>query len=380
MTTESTPDIVSERHGGIGLITLNRPQAMNALSLPMVRAISATLGAWCDDPTLQAVVFRGAQREGRTPAFCAGGDIRFFHQAACAADPALDAFFTEEYALDHLIHRYPKPTLALMDGIVMGGGMGIAQGCSLRIATERARLAMPETLIGLFPDVGGGWFLSRCPGSVGEYLGLTGQTIGARRAIDWGLADCHVPVAVLPALLEALMVAADGDAVGAVVAAFTREAAAVADAIDTAAIERCFSQPSVGAIEASLASEVGAWAGATLAALQQRSPLMRLVTLELIRRARSMTLADELRLERDLVHHCFHQGAAGEGDAVEGIRALAIDKDHRPRWADASVAAVDPRRVAAFFVSPWGPRDHPLRSLGTASGSRPSPGPARPLP
>ena len=204
--------------GGIGLITLNRPKALNALSLPMVQALLVTLHAWRDDSAVFAVAIRGSNKIGRPGSpealfggFCAGGDIRFFHQAALAGDPALDDFFTQEYTLNHLIHNYPKPYIAFMDGIVMGGGMGLCQGPALaapagsigsalgkpsarhggvvRIVTERTKMAMPETGIGLFPDVGGGYFLSRCPGHVGEYLALTGDTIGGDQAVAWGLAD-----------------------------------------------------------------------------------------------------------------------------------------------------------------------------------------------
>ncbi|CAJ0734125.1 Short-chain-enoyl-CoA hydratase [Ralstonia mannitolilytica] len=160
------PNVIAEVRGGIGWLTLNRPQALNALSLEMIRAMSHALLAWQHDPEVHAVILRG---EGGK-ALCAGGDIRFFHRAATAGDPQLVTFFTEEYRLNHLIFRYAKPYIALMDGVVMGGGMGISQGASLRVVTERTKMAMPETNIGLFPDVGGGWFLARVPGSVGEYL------------------------------------------------------------------------------------------------------------------------------------------------------------------------------------------------------------------
>jgi len=152
----------------VGLVTLNRPRALNALSLDMIRALTVTLLAWADDPRVQRVAVRGMGREGPFGTFCAGGDIRFFHQAVLTGDPRLVDFFTEEYALNYLIHTYPKPYVVFMDGVVMGGGMGIsAHGSdeSLRIATERTKMAMPETAIGLFPDVGGGWFLARCPGA-----------------------------------------------------------------------------------------------------------------------------------------------------------------------------------------------------------------------
>ena len=170
----------------------------------MIRDITAALIAWRDDAHVLAVVVRGMGKEGAFGAFCAGGDIRFFHQAALAGDPALEDFFTEEYALNHLIHTYPKPYIAFMDGIVMGGGMGISQGASLRIVTERSKLAMPETGIGLFPDVGGGYFLSRCPGRLGEYLALTGQVLDGAEALAAGLADAQMDSGRLQGLWESL--------------------------------------------------------------------------------------------------------------------------------------------------------------------------------
>jgi enoyl-CoA hydratase/carnithine racemase len=197
--------VITEVRGRVGCITLNRPRALNALSLRMIRDITAALMAWRDDAHVLAVAVRGMGKEGPFGAFCAGGDIRFFHQAALAGNPELEDFFTEEYALNHLIHTYPKPYIAFMDGIVMGGGMGISQGASLRIVTERSQLAMPETGIGLFPDVGGGYFLSRCPGRMGEYLALTGQVTGAAEALALGLADAQmdsVPVVAAGGLFD----------------------------------------------------------------------------------------------------------------------------------------------------------------------------------
>ena len=211
MTIEKKGEIIAEQRGNAGLITLNRPKALNALSLGMVRELLATLLAWRDDPAIQIVAIRGSNKAGRpgTPealfgGFCAGGDIRYFHQAVMGGDASLEDFFTEEYRLNHLIHHYPKPVIAVMDGIVMGGGMGVAQGASLRIATERTKMAMPETNIGLFPDVGGGYFLSRCPGHAGEYLALTGEIITPEDALGFGLADIKLNAVDLPGLWEAI--------------------------------------------------------------------------------------------------------------------------------------------------------------------------------
>lgn len=356
--------VLAERRGSLGLITLNRPLSLNALSLSMIRDLTALLLAWRDDPAVQAVLVRGATREGKGVAFCAGGDIRFFHQAALAGDPRLEDFFTEEYTLNHLIHGYPKPYIALMDGIVMGGGMGISQGAALRIVTERTKMAMPETNIGLFPDVGGGWFLSRCPGRVGEFLALTGQVIGAGDAIAWGLADGYVPSEALDGLVEALSV--DADAVSLLERARSRLRDAPKPVLQAhgATIDRCFAGTDVAAILAALDREAdGPWPAEIAATLRKRSPLMLAVTLEQVRRARRMTLAEDLRMERDLVRHCFHLRPGAASETVEGIRALAVDKDHAPRWNPPRVEDVTPAMVQAFFVSPWPAHAHPLNGL-----------------
>jgi enoyl-CoA hydratase len=203
MSTDTT-DVIAERAGQLGLITLNRPKALNALSLAMVRELSHILLTWQEDAAIKAVVVRGSNKEGPFGAYCAGGDIRYFHQAALTGDVTLEDFFTEEYSLNHLIHNYPKPYIALMEGIVMGGGMGISQGTRYRLVTEHTKMAMPETHIGLFPDVGGGYFLSRCPGSTGEWLALTGATLNAAGAMELGLADYCLNAASLDAAWAAL--------------------------------------------------------------------------------------------------------------------------------------------------------------------------------
>jgi enoyl-CoA hydratase/carnithine racemase len=361
----SDGQIQAEVNGCLGLITLNRPQALNALSLAMIRDMTVLLRHWAAAPQVQAVAILGAGREGKPAAFCAGGDIRFFHQAAHAGDPALGDFFTEEYRLNHLIHNYAKPYVALMDGIVMGGGMGISQGAKLRVLSDHSRLAMPETGIGLFPDVGGGYFLAQCPGHVGEWLALTGQAIAAGDAIEWGLGDVYVRAEQMAALADDLRHGAQPTAEHVVATVMERADLAPVSAPKATLdrIDRHFSQPSVAAILDSLVQADDAWARDVHATLLKRSPTMLAVTLELVRRGRRLSLADELRLERDLVHHCFHLRGAARSETVEGIRALAIDKDHTPRWQPAAVADVDPAEVAAFFVSPWAPDEHPLRDL-----------------
>ena len=358
--------VVAEKRRNIGVITLNRPQALNALSLAMIRDITAALLQWRDDDEVVSVVLRGATQEGKGVAFCAGGDIRFFHQSALDGDPRLEDFFTEEYSLNHLIHSYPKPTVALMDGIVMGGGMGLAQGAAIRVVTERSKLAMPETNIGLFPDVGGGFFLSRCEGHIGEYLALTGQVASAGDAIALRLADFFVPSGSLSALVESLgdQPMESGAHVRAAVVARTQPAPPAQWTAQREAIDAHFALVDIAAIVESLAGDTSDWAAATLATLRKRSPLMMAVTLEQVRRARTMSLADDLRMERDMVRHCFHLRSGAVSESVEGIRALAVDKDHAPRWNPARIEDVKREDVDAFFASPWPAHAHPLRTLG----------------
>jgi enoyl-CoA hydratase/carnithine racemase len=365
MTSSATPTVLAERRKHVGILTLNRPQALNALSLEMIRLVTTQLLAWRADPQVGAVLLRGANRAGKAPAFCAGGDIRYFHAAALAGDPTLEDFFSEEYALNHLIHTFGKPTFVLMDGITMGGGMGLAQGCSLRVVTEHGKLAMPETNIGLFPDVGGGWFLARTPGRLGEFLGLSGHVLGAADAlaVDW--ADAFVPAAALDELVNAIVDATAVDGVGALSAVnpFHAEAGPSTLREQRALVDRVFAAPDLAGIVAALAAEPGEFAAGVSRALSQRSPLMMAVTLEQIRRARTLTLADDLRMERGLVRHCFHLRPGAASETLEGIRALAIDKDHAPRWNPPTIAAVDAGMVAAFFRSPWPEHAHPLRDL-----------------
>ena len=370
-STEKTGEIIAERRGNAGLITLNRPKALNALSLGMVRELLATLLAWRDDPAVQLVAIRGSNKIGRPGTsealfggFCAGGDIRYFHQAVMAGDASLEDFFTEEYRLNHLIHTYPKPYIAFMDGIVMGGGMGLSQGATLRIVTEHTKMAMPETNIGLFPDVGGGYFLSRCPGHAGEYLALTGEVITPDDALGFGLADIQLKAADLPGLWEAIATKnfADMASLQTFIATNLIASCARNDWVE-ADFDTYFQLPTVREIVQALESSKSPWARKTAETLRKRSPLMLHVSLEQIRRARSMLLADELRMERDMVYQCFHRAGGLPGETVEGIRALAIDKDFKPKWVPARVEDVNEGMVAPFFKSPWTPETHPLRAL-----------------
>ncbi|MDP3670025.1 MAG: enoyl-CoA hydratase/isomerase family protein [Telluria sp.] len=347
-----------------GWITLDRPKALNSLSLAMVRALTELLLAWRDDAGIDAVVLGSSSAK----ALCAGGDIRFFHEIGhsgpMGGSALLEDFFTEEYELNHLIHFYPKPYVALMDGVVMGGGMGIAQGgpdCQLRIVTEGTRMAMPEVNIGLFPDVGGSYFLSRAPGQLGNYLGLTGLTIGAADALYAGLADVYVPQAQMAALAE-LIGAAPGAqlraAIGAFAAPFQGDAGASELEAARIAIDHHFGAASVADIIASLGQDPQPFAQKALAAMRTRSPLMMCVTHELLARGARLEVADCLRMERTLVRHCFEHG-----EVLEGVRALVIDKDNAPKWSPAALEQVTGEMVAGFFAPVWPAHAHPLRHL-----------------
>jgi enoyl-CoA hydratase/carnithine racemase len=297
----------------------------------MIQGLARWLDAWEHDERVRKVVLTGSGK-----AFCAGGDVRALYQSIKTGSALHREFFVIEYALDYRIHTYPKTIAADMNGIVMGGGMGLAQGADVRIVGEKTKMAMPETAIGLFPDVGGSYFLSRLPGRLGIYLGLVGPTILAGDAVYCGLADVEVAGTARdepPALWLA------------------REM-----------IDRHFAFDNVAEIVASLRSETDpaakAWAGETLDALAKRSPTMLCVTLEQLRRGAKLALADCFRMELNLIHACFEQG-----DILEGIRAVLVDKDNDPRWRAARLEDVRAGDVDAFFAPRWRPEEHPLASL-----------------
>ncbi|HEY8023732.1 MAG TPA: enoyl-CoA hydratase/isomerase family protein [Burkholderiaceae bacterium] len=356
--------IKSEVIGRTGVLTLDRPKALNSLSLAMIRSLTQILMAWRDNALIDAVMIKSSSAK----AFCAGGDIRFFYDAG-RATPAggsalLEDFFTEEYALNHLIHHYPKPYVALMDGVVMGGGMGIAQSSranQLRIVTERTKMAMPEVNIGLFPDVGGSYFLPRAPGKIGMYLGITGETINAADALHAGLADVYLPSSRLPDLLQ--VVASTHDLRGAIrnfAAPFQSELQALPGtlAAHRTFIDKHFSHDSVAGIMASLKGDTDPFAIKTAGILAKRSPLMMCVTFELLKCGAELEVADCLRLERNLVRRCF-EGA----EILEGVRALVIDKDNAPNWKPSNIEDVTAEMVARFFEPAWPSYAHPLRFL-----------------
>ena len=349
MTQAEAPVLIEVRNR-VGYLTLNRPAGLNAVTLPMVRMLHEQLQAWADDPDVVAVVLRGAGEK----AFCAGGDIRSLYDSYKSGDSLHRAFFEEEYALDQYIHAYSKPLLALMNGFVLGGGMGLVQGASLRVISERTRMGMPEVGIGYFPDVGGSYFLPRLPGNLGLYMGLTGNHVGSADALYAGLADYCVPYERFAELEQALD---RQDWSAAPVQTLTNLLVSMGctelpDAPFKAlfpAIEQHFAHDSVAAIRQSLATETRPefrdWAAETLKPMDSRSPLSMSVTLEMLRRGRSLSLADCFAMELHLDRQWFD-----EGDIIEGVRALIVDKDKNPRWNPPTLDEVTPERVAAFFA------------------------------
>ena len=336
MTAEDEASLIARRDGRIGRIVLNRPRALNALDLGMIRGIRAALAAWRDVPEVHAVVIEGAG--GR--AFCAGGDIRAIrHHAVSGEHDAVEEFFVAEYALNREIAEYPKPYVALIDGICMGGGIGVSVHGTARVATEAAVFAMPETAIGFFPDIGASFFLPRLPGALGLYLGLTGRRVEGGDAVHAGLATHFVPREKLAGL--SAMLAEDGVAA---LAAHAVPPPASGLAPHRAAIDRCFGADSVDGILRALAAEESDWAEQTRDALRAMSPSAVLWSFELIRGGAHRDLAACLATELALTRH-----ATRHPDFHEGVRAMVVDKDRSPRWSPRSLEAVDAGPIAALF-------------------------------
>jgi enoyl-CoA hydratase len=331
-------DVLFEVRGRAGLITLNRPKALNALTLGMVRLMRAQLAAWADDPGIERVVIEGAGDR----AFCAGGDIRVLYDWGRAQDPSFIAFYREEYLLDTAIKRYPKPWVAIMDGITMGGGVGVSVHGSHRIATERLTFAMPETGIGLFPDVGGTYFLPRCPGETGMYLGLTGARLKAADALYTGIADVHVGSDRIAALRDALCTEADLEGA---IGRFSQDPGRAAMAEHRDAIDRCFSAASVEAIVAALEAEGSEWAVGTTRTIAAKSPTSLRITYRQLRKGAMLGFEDCMKLEFRMVH-----GILAGHDFFEGTRAVVIDKDQDPRWQPAVLADVGESDVVHYFA------------------------------
>jgi enoyl-CoA hydratase len=334
MTAEDT--LITRRDGRIGRILMNRPRALNALDLNMILESLKVLNEWKDDPHVHAVVIEGAGDR----AFCAGGDVRALREGQISGNrAAVDAFFQQEYELNLLIANYPKPYIALIDGICMGGGIGMSVHGPYRVATEHASFGMPETAIGFFPDIGATYLLPRLPGRLGFYLGLTGLRISGADAVHAGFGTHFVPRAQLPALSAAL-----ADKGVAALARFAQPLPQFSMAGSRDAIDHCFSANSVAEILKRTESDGGEWTGPALQALRHVSPTALCFTLEALRRGADLTLPRaleaEFRLTRTTMAH---------PDFAEGVRAMVVDKDRNPAWQPASLEDVDPAVIAAMF-------------------------------
>jgi enoyl-CoA hydratase len=334
MTDQAT--VVASHTGRVGHILLNRPKALNALDLSMIHACTDILNTWREDPRIDAVVIEGAGER----AFCAGGDIRAMRDGVVSGDRAsVDAFFGAEYALNLLIATYPKPYVALIDGICMGGGIGMSVHGAYRVATEHAVFAMPETAIGFFPDIGATYMLPRLPGELGIYMGLTGARMTGADAVHAGLATHYVPRATLAALRDDI--ARDGVAA---LAAHAVTPPPFSLAPHRAEIDACFAPGSIRDIIARLHSVDADWARSALTAMHHVSPSSLHWTLEALRRGRFMTLKQALDAEFALTRTTMAQP-----DFAEGVRAMVVDKDRQPKWQPARIEDVDPLVISALF-------------------------------
>jgi enoyl-CoA hydratase len=344
------PEILCERRGAAGVVTLNRPQALNAITHGMVLELRRSLDAWADDPAVTRVVVAAAGER----AFCAGGDVRHLYDLGQAKryDQAL-RFWRDEYALNVRIKRYPKPYISLIDGIVMGGGVGVSLHGSHRVAGERYQFAMPEVGIGFFPDVGATYALPRLPGEAGTYLALTGDRVRAADALALGLATHAVGSSALPELKEALVA---GEPVNELLARLARDPGPPALAgKEGEIIAACFSQASLPAILSRLdeaAAGGSAFAKRSAETIRSKSPTSLVIALEQMRRGKDLSFEDAMRTEFRIVSRII------EGqDFYEGVRAAVIDKGGAPRWRPASLDEVDPEAVVAHHFATLGPAE-----------------------
>ncbi len=376
----SAPVLFEERAAGahrLGIATLNSPATLNGLSLDMVDLLAEKLDAWERDSGIVVIVLRGAGEK----AFCAGGDLHALYagmrEAGVGGDGVVDPlsiayageFFEREYRLDYRIHAYPKPILCWGHGIVMGGGIGLMSGASHRVVTEASRLAMPETGIGLYPDVGGTWLLARAPGASGRFLALTGASIDASDALYAGFADHAMASSRYEELLDALCGAAWQSSPAANHASLDALLPRFAlDGLQAGPLQRlraqidacCAGSALEHAVEriAAISLEESWWQKAKVA-LARACPSSLRLSWELQQRASRLSLAEVFRLELIASLHC-----AAHGDFAEGIRALLIDKDKTPRWNPATLAETGGDFIETFFTAPWAAGGHPLADLG----------------
>jgi enoyl-CoA hydratase len=336
------PEVLIARRGAVGIIVLNRPKALNALTHGMVRAIWPQMLAWKDDPAVTRVIITGAGEK----AFCAGGDIRALYDLGKAGRQAeAKPFWKEEYTLNHLLKTYPKPVVSLLNGIVMGGGVGMSFHGSHRVASEKLMFAMPEVGIGFFPDVGASWFLPRLPHRIGTYLALTGARIALGDAMALGLATNAVESARMAELAVALETA---EPVDIILQRFALPVPASPLMEHKALIADIFAEDSLPAIMAKLSyAALGGspFASQTLETMQLKSPTSMAIALEQVKLGASMSFADVMRMEYRIVCRI-----ADGHDFYEGVRAVIVDKDQKPFWKPARVEELDPAAIAAHFA------------------------------
>ncbi len=336
--SEDTP-VIARVEGGWGRLTLNRPAALHALNTQMCQIMAKALLAWREDPAVQAVMLDHIGPRG----FCAGGDIRMIMESGAQDGVAARAFFAEEYRLNALLFGYEKPVVAIMDGVVMGGGVGISAPATYRVATERTVFAMPETGIGLFPDVGGGWFLPRLVGETGMWLALTGARLKAADCLLLGLATDYVPQAEVDALKTQLL--ADAGALDTLLTEREADAGEPSLARRRGDIDRLFGAESVEAILDALEADGGEWAQAQLAILKTKSPQAMKVAFRQLRQGRDMqSFEAEMAVEYRIAAR-----VSITSDFREGVRAVIVDKDNAPRWDPPTLAQVTEQRLDAIF-------------------------------
>jgi enoyl-CoA hydratase len=339
-TAVTTDEVIISRDGIAGIISLNRPKAIHALTAEMVSAMITTLLAWRDDPTVQVVILDHAEGRG----FCSGGDINLLRQSALN-DGGVSGrqFFYAEYQLNNLLFSYAKPVVSFMDGITMGGGVGIALPARFRVATENTRFAMPETGIGLFPDVGGGWHLSHLPGRIGQFLALTGARVDGAECLWAGLATHYLPH---EQLAEAKSRIAHGHEIGGVLAALSVKPPPAKIAGHEKDIARHFGSDRLENIFASLASDDSEWAAKELATLRTKSPQTQKVALhQLVQGGQMPDFAANMAMEYRIANRMLMMP-----DFVEGVRAVIVDKDNAPKWNPATPEGVSDQQIEAIFA------------------------------
>jgi len=345
----SESEILFDVKDGLGVIILNRPKALNALTHGMILELEKVIPKWENDAAIKAVVLRGAGDR----AFCAGGDVTNLYRESKdpnGAGTLRRDFFHDEYIVNRRIYRYAKPWISLIDGIDMGGGVGLSVHGSHSVASEKFLFAMPETTIGLFPDVGGGYFLSRLQGALGTFLALTSHRLKVADAVWAGIVDAHVPSGKMNELQAALGAAdlsgPDGHAkVDGVIDRFKADPGLPTLPTMMADIDRCFSAESVGEIEAKLRRQGGDWAGKQLAALLKLSPLAMAITLEQLKRCANRSFEDSMTIEYRMSQRCMRP----DHDFFEGVRALLIDKDQKPKWNPPTIEDVTQAMVEEHF-------------------------------